>query len=77
MDQERIRVQIYRRRDGQWWVDSIGPGGRLRLDSVELDCPVEILYEDLSEPMTPNPRQGREELLISSPLGAQTSSATA
>ena len=50
VDQDRVRVQIYRRRDGQWWVDSVGPGGRLRLDSVELDCPVEALYEDLSEP---------------------------
>lgn len=55
VDQDRIRVQVYRRRDGQWWVDSVGPGGRLRLDSVELDCPVEALYEDLSEPLiTPN-----------------------
>lgn len=57
VDQERIRVQIYRRRDGQWWVDSIGPGGRLRLDSVELDCPVEALYEDLSEPIAAESRE--------------------
>ena len=61
VDQERIRVQIYRRRDGQWWVDNIGPGGRLRLDSVDLDCPVEALYEDLSEPITPNPSLARNE----------------
>jgi Uma2 family endonuclease len=54
VDQDRVRVQIYRRRDGQWWVDNIGPGGRLRLDSVELDCPVEALYEDLSEPLVPS-----------------------
>lgn len=51
VDQERIRVQVYHRRDGQWWVDSIGPGGQLRLDSVDLECPVETLYEDLSEPL--------------------------
>ncbi|MFO1419733.1 MAG: Uma2 family endonuclease [Candidatus Competibacteraceae bacterium] len=50
VDQERIRVQVYRRRDGQWWVDSVGPGGRLSLESVDLECPVEVLYEDLSEP---------------------------
>lgn len=50
VDQERIRVQVYRRRDGQWWVDSVGPGGRLSLESVGLECPVEVLYEDLSEP---------------------------
>ncbi|MDG4597010.1 MAG: Uma2 family endonuclease [Candidatus Contendobacter sp.] len=55
VDQERIRVLIYRRRDGQWGVDNIGPGGRLRLDSVDLDCPVEALYEDLSEPITSDP----------------------
>ena len=29
----------------------IVPSGRLRLDSVELDCPVEALYEDPSEPL--------------------------
>ena len=57
VDQERIRVQIYRRRDGQWWVDSVGPGGRLRLDSVDLDCPVETLYEDLSEPLAAESRK--------------------
>ena len=50
VDQERIRVQVYRRRDGQWWVDSVGPGGRLSLESVGLEYPVEVLYEDLSEP---------------------------
>ncbi|MDS4040880.1 MAG: Uma2 family endonuclease [Candidatus Competibacter sp.] len=50
VDQERIRVQVYRRRDGQWWVDSVGPGGRLSLESVGLECPVGVLYEDLSEP---------------------------
>jgi hypothetical protein len=38
-------------------VDSIGPGGRLRLDSVELDCPVEALYEDLSEPIAAESRE--------------------
>ncbi len=57
VDQERIRVLIYRRRDGQWWVDNIGPGGRLRLDSVDLDCPVETLYEDLSEPLAAESRK--------------------
>ncbi len=54
VDQDRVRVQIYRWRDGQWWVDNIGPGRRLRLDSVALDCPVEALYEDLSEPLVPS-----------------------
>lgn len=54
VDQDRVRVQIYRRRDGQWWVDSVGPGGRLRLDSIALDCPVETLYEDLSESLVPS-----------------------
>ena len=57
VDQERVRVQIYRRRDGQWWVDNMGPGERLRLDSVELDCPVEALYEDLSEPLATDLRE--------------------
>lgn len=51
VDQERIRVLIYRRQDEKWWVDSVGPGERLRLDSIDLDCPVETLYEDLSKPL--------------------------
>lgn len=55
VDQERIRVQIYRRSDQRWLVDSVGPGERLRLDSIDLDCPVEKLYEDLSEPLAAGP----------------------
>ena len=51
VDQERIRVLIYRRQDEKWWVDSIGPGERVRLDSIDFDGPVETLYEDLSEPL--------------------------
>ena len=54
VEQERIRVQIFRRREEQWWVDNIGPGGRLRLESVDLDCPIETLYEDLSAPLEPD-----------------------
>ena len=57
VDQERIRVQIYRRREGRWWVDSVGQGGRLRLESVELEGPVEALYEDLSEPLAAESRE--------------------
>ena len=57
VDQERIRVQIYRRREGRWWVDSVGPGGRLHLESVELEGPVEALYEDLSEPLAAESRE--------------------
>lgn len=52
VDQERVRVQIYRRLDSQWLVDSVGPGERLRLESIDLECPVEAVYEDLSEPPT-------------------------
>ncbi len=52
VDQERVRVQIYRRLDNQWLVDSVGPGERLRLESIDLECPVEAVYEDLSEPPT-------------------------
>lgn len=50
VDQERIRIQVYRRLDDRWFVDSVGPGERLRLESVDLECPVEAVYEDLSEP---------------------------
>ncbi len=51
VDQDRIQVQIFHQREGRWWVDNIGPGGRLRLESVDLDCPIEALYEDLSAPI--------------------------
>jgi len=50
VDQERIRVQIYRRSDHRWLVDSVGPGERLRLECIDLECPVEKVYEDLSQP---------------------------
>ena len=50
VDQERVRVQIYRRLGDRWLVDSAGPGERLRLESIDLECPVERVYEDLSEP---------------------------
>ncbi len=50
IDPTRVRIQIYRRQNGQWWVDSIGVGESLRLDSIDLDCPVAAIYEDLSEP---------------------------
>ncbi|MCM8621321.1 MAG: Uma2 family endonuclease [Candidatus Accumulibacter sp.] len=48
VDQERIRIQVYRRLNEQWFVDSVGPGEQLRLESVGLKCPVERVYEDLS-----------------------------
>ncbi len=51
VDQKRIRVQIYRRQDGQWQTETIGPGRQLHLASVALDFPVETLYEDLSAPV--------------------------
>lgn len=50
VDPERVRIQIYRRLEGQWIVDSAGPGQRLRLESIDLECPVEAVYEDLSAP---------------------------
>ena len=51
VDQERIRVQIYRRAAEQWIVHSVGPGERRRLDSVDFECPAEKIHEDLSEPL--------------------------
>ena len=45
-----MRIEMYRRRENQWWLDSAGPGERLRLASIDLDCPIEAVYEDLSEP---------------------------
>ena len=47
VDQDRIQVQIFHQREGQWWVDNIGPGGRLRLESVDLDCPIAVSYTHL------------------------------
>jgi Uma2 family endonuclease len=50
IDPTRVWVQIYRRQNGQWLVDSVGAGASLRLESIDLDCPVAAIYEDLSEP---------------------------
>ncbi|MBP9803391.1 MAG: Uma2 family endonuclease [Candidatus Accumulibacter sp.] len=49
IDQERVRVQVFRRLDDQWLVDSVGPGERLILESVGLAFAVEKVYEDLSQ----------------------------
>ena len=49
IDQERVRVQVFRRLDDQWLVDSVGPGERLILESVGLAFLVEKIYEDLSQ----------------------------
>ena len=48
VDQERIRIQVYRRLNEQWFVDSVGPGEQLRLESLGLKYPAERVYEDLS-----------------------------
>lgn len=50
IDPTRLHVQIYWRQNGQWRVDSAGAGESLRLESLDLDCPVAAIYEDLSEP---------------------------
>ncbi len=49
IDQERVRIQVFRRLDDQWLVDSVGPGERLVLESIGLACPVQNVYEDLSQ----------------------------
>lgn len=49
VDQERIRIQVYRRLDEHWFVDSVGPGEQLKLECIGLECPVEKVYEDLSQ----------------------------
>jgi len=50
VDPGRMRIEVYRRQDHQWFLNSVGPGERLYLASVDLDCPIEAVYEDLSEP---------------------------
>ena len=50
VDPGRMRIEVYRRQDHQWFLNSVGPGERLHLASVDLNCPIEAVYEDLSEP---------------------------
>jgi hypothetical protein len=41
--------------DGQWWVDSVSPGERLHLESIDFECLLEKIHEDLSEPLGVGP----------------------
>lgn len=43
--QDAMRVQVYRRAGSDWGSETLGEGDRLRLDSVDLELPVEALYE--------------------------------
>ena len=62
VDPERVRIQIYRRQDAQWIMDSIGADESLRLNSIDLECPITAVYQDLAKPplvgLTEDERQG-------------------
>ncbi|HXR65291.1 MAG TPA: Uma2 family endonuclease [Ktedonobacteraceae bacterium] len=48
---ERPLVEIYRRRpDGQWLLQIYAPGGNVELTSVNLQVPVNTIYEEVSFP---------------------------
>jgi len=49
VSQDAMRVQIYRRAGGDWGMETIGRGERLRFDSVELDSSIEALYENVRQ----------------------------
>jgi hypothetical protein len=40
-----MRVQVHRRAGSDWGSETLGEGDRLRLDSVDLELPVDALYE--------------------------------
>ena len=62
VDPGRVRIQVYRRQDQQWIMDSIGANELLRLNSIGLECPITTVYQDLTQPpivgLTEDERQG-------------------
>lgn len=45
--QDAMRVQVYRRAAEGWGAEAPGEGERLRLDSVDLEVPIDALYENV------------------------------
>lgn len=48
VDYSSIQVEIFRRTEGQFWVyEAIGSGGIVRLESLDFDCEIAGIYEDV------------------------------
>lgn len=48
IDSEKISVEIYRRGEGRMWLYyPYVTGDTVRLDSVDIDCPIDMIYEDV------------------------------
>lgn len=46
--QDQIKVEMYRRdKNGNWWLETLGPEHTIELESVNLEIPVKDLYEDV------------------------------
>lgn len=49
VDSEEIEVEIYRRGEGKMWLYyQYEPGEAIALESIEFECPIELLYEGVS-----------------------------
>lgn len=48
VDSEEIEVEIYRRGEGKMWLYyQYEPGEVIALESIEFECPIELLYEGI------------------------------
>lgn len=48
--QDKISAEVFRREDGDWVPEQIGPGENLRLESVGVTIPLASLYESVELP---------------------------
>ena len=49
VDSEEISVEVYRRGDGKmWFYYACYEGEAIALESIEFECPIEVLYEGVS-----------------------------
>jgi Uma2 family endonuclease len=47
--QDKVKVEIFRREDKEWQIESCAPGDEFRLDSIDFRCPIEVIYEDVAK----------------------------
>jgi Uma2 family endonuclease len=61
IDYESLQVECFRRSEGRFWIyEAFGPGERVRFESLDFDCPIEVIYEDVTLESGPE-ESGAEE----------------
>ena len=54
---DRVNVEVFRLNERQKWeLTPYGTGEIIQLVSIEFECPIEVLYEDVE--LAPEPNEG-------------------